>query len=96
MADKGFDVQGIFALIDVNINIPTFFKKKNRMTEETVLKDRAVSRKRVHVERVIGLGKTDKILFNPLNQTEATLSSDIIFVCYMLVNFRNCIVSKDA
>ena len=32
MADKGFDVQDIFAPIDVNINIPTFFKKKNRMT----------------------------------------------------------------
>ncbi len=96
MADKGFDVQDIFAPMDVGINIPTFFKKKNRMTGEIVLKDRAVSSKRVHVERIIGLGKTYKILCNPLNQTEATLSSDIIFVCYMLVNFRNCIVPRDA
>ena len=96
MADKGFDVQDIFAPMDVKINIPTFFRKKNRMSGETVLKDRAVSSKRVHVERLIGLGKTYKILVHSLNQSEATLSSDIIFVCYMLVNFRNCIVPRDA
>jgi len=96
MADKGFDVQDIFAPMDVTVNIPTFFKKKNRMSGKTVLRDRAVSSKRVHVERVIGLGKTYKILCNPLNHTEAILSSDIIFVCYMLVNFSNCIVPKNA
>jgi hypothetical protein len=78
MADKGFDVQDIFAAMDVNVNIPTFFKKKNRMSGEIVLKDRAVSSKRVHIERVTGLGKTYKILCHPLNHTESILSSDII------------------
>lgn len=96
MADKGFDVQDIFAPMDVTVNIPTFFKKRNRMTGGTVLKDRTIASKRVHVERIIGLGKTYKILCNPLNQSESVLSSDIIFVCYMLVNFRNCIVSRNA
>ena len=96
MSDKGFDVQDIFAPMDVTVNIPTFFKKKNRMDGKTVLRDRMVSSKRVHVERIIGLGKTYKILRNPLNQTETMLSSDILFVCYMLVNFRKCIVSRNA
>jgi hypothetical protein len=96
MADKGFDVQDIFAPMDVTVNIPTFFKKRNRMTGGTVLKDRTIASKRVHVERVIGLGKTYKILCRPLNQTESVLSSDIIFVCYMLVNFRKCIVPRNA
>ena len=28
MADKGFNVQDLFAPYDVTINIPTFFRKK--------------------------------------------------------------------
>ena len=96
MADKGFNVQDLFAPRNVMVNIPTFFKKKNRMSGKVVLKDRRVSSKRVHVERIIGLGKTFKILTNPLTGTEAKISSDIIFVCYMLCNFRTCIVSNNA
>ncbi len=52
MADKGFDVQDIFAPMDVTVNIATFFKKQNRMPGKVVLRDRAISSKRVHVERV--------------------------------------------
>ena len=96
MADKGFDVQDIFAPVDVTVNIPTFFRKKNRMTGKVVLRDRAISSKRVHIERVIGLGKTYKILSHPLNHTEMVLSTDIVFICYMLVNFRKCIIPRNA
>ena len=96
MADKGFDVQDIFAPYDVTINIPTFFKKQNKMSGKTVLKDRKIASKRVHIERIIGLGKTYKILNQPMNYTETLLASDIIFICYMLVNIRPCIVSPDA
>ena len=96
MADKGFDVQDIFAPFDVSVNIPTFFKKKNRMSGKTVIQDRKIASKRVHIERIIGLGKTYKILCNPMNHTESILSSDIIFICYMLVNFRRCIIPKNA
>jgi hypothetical protein len=92
MADKGFDVQDIFAPLDVAINMPTFFKKKNRLSAETVQRDRRVSSKRVHVERVIRQAKTYKMLTVPLCQTEITLGSDIIFICFMLTNFRRGIV----
>ena len=60
------------------------------------MRDRKISSKRVHVERIIGLGKTYKILTHPLNQTETVLSSDISYICFMLVNFRKCIVPKNA
>jgi hypothetical protein len=60
------------------------------------MRDRKIASKRVHVERAIGLAKTFKILKHPLNQTESVLSSDIVFVCFMLVNFRRCIVPKNA
>ena len=92
MADKGFNVQDLFAPYDIGVNIPQFFKKKNRMTNETVIKDRKIASKRVHVERVIHLGKTYRILQLPLNANETKLASEIIFICYMLCNFRPCIV----
>jgi hypothetical protein len=96
MADKGFNVQDLFAPYDVTINIPTFFRKKNRMTGKTVLKDRAISSKRVHIERIIGLAKTYKILKEPLNVTETKLASELTFVCFMLCNFKPCIIPETA
>lgn len=96
MADKGFNVQDLFAPYDVTINIPTFFRKKNRMTGKTVIKDRAISSKRVHIERIIGLAKTYKILKEPLNVTETKLASEITFVCFMLCNFKTCIIPETA
>ena len=96
MADKGFNVQDLFAPYDVTINIPTFFRKKNRMTGKTVLKDRAISSKRVHIERIIGLAKTYTILKEPLNVTETKLASEITFVCFMLCNFKPCIIPETA
>lgn len=92
MADKGFNVQDLFAQYDVQINIPEFFKKKNRMSGQSVMKDRKIASKRVHIERIIGLGKTFKILKGNLNATETKMASKIIFVCYMLCNFKRNIV----
>lgn len=96
MSDKGFNVQDLFASRDITINIPTFFKKQNRMSGNTVLRDRKISSKRVHIVRIIGLAKTFKILKGPLNSTETKLASEIIFVCFTLCNFRKCIVPKQA
>ncbi|CAC5415026.1 unnamed protein product [Mytilus coruscus] len=96
MADKGFNVQDLFAIMDAAVNIPIFFEKRNRISRKTLLRDRKVSSKRVHIERIIGLGKTYKILTNPMNGTETKLASDITFSCFMLFYFRTCIVPKDA
>ena len=96
MADNGFNMQDVFDRMDVTINIPTFFKKRNRISGTTLLRDRKVSSKRVHIERIVGLGKTYKIPTNPLNSTETKLSAHITFYCFMLCNFRTCIVPTDA
>jgi hypothetical protein len=96
MADKGFNVQDLFATNDVTVNIPTFFKKKNRMSGRQVLADRKISSKRVHIERIIGLMKTYKILTAPMQSSETRLASHIINVCAMLCNFRKRIVSETA
>lgn len=91
MSDKGFNVQDLFAPNDVKVNIPTFFKKKNRISNKTVLRDRKISSKRVHIERLIGLAKTYKILKGPLNSTQTKLASEISYVCFIMCNFRKYI-----
>ena len=85
MADKGFNVQDLFERNDVRINIPTFFRKKNRLSNKTVKADRQIASKRVHIERVIGLAKTFKILKKPLNNTQSALGSQIIKVCFIAI-----------
>jgi len=96
MADKGFDVQDLFAPHDVTVNVPTFFRKRNRFGHRTVIRDRKIASKRVHVERAIGLAKTYKFFTHSLNHTESVLASDVVFVCFMLTNFRQCIVPRHA
>ena len=61
-----------------------------------VIENRKISSKRVHIERIIGLAKTFKILQEPMNSSKTKLSSEIIYICFMLCNFKNCIVPSYA
>ena len=61
-ADKGFNVEDMFLSYTVSVNIPTFFKEKNRMSNATDMKDRKIASKRVHIEVIIGSYKTSNIL----------------------------------
>lgn len=74
------------------VNIPTFLKNHNQFEEETLARDQKVASKRVHIERIIGLAKTYKILCQPLNDIETQLGLQILFVCFMLCNLRSCII----
>ncbi|XP_014677368.1 PREDICTED: uncharacterized protein LOC106817220 [Priapulus caudatus] len=96
MVDKGFNIQDLFVSANVFINIPQFFKNKNRLSISTILKYRKVASKRVHIERLIGLVKTYKILEHRLNKTEIALASEITTACCYLCNFRKCIVPRTA
>ena len=70
----------------------TYSSYKNRNTLKCV--DRKIASLRVHVERVIGLAKTYKILTTPMTEVETKLGSEIFKVVFMLCNLRNCIVKK--
>ena len=50
MADKGFNVPDIFAPSDITVNIPSFFKKKNRLSGQPVMKDGKIASKQVQFE----------------------------------------------
>lgn len=94
MADRGILVQDLFASQNVQVNTPTTMRGVNQLPAATVVKDRQISSKRVHVERVIGLGKTFKILQGELDHSRTPIGGRIFFVCFVLCNFKSNIVSK--
>ncbi|XP_013391522.1 uncharacterized protein LOC106159689 [Lingula anatina] len=96
MADRGIMVQDLFAGRDVHVNTPSMLKGKSQLEPDTVIRDRRVASKRIHVERLIGLGKTYKILKRELHSKKVPLGGMIIKVCFLMSNFRRSIVSKYA
>ena len=96
IADRGFNVQNLFATKNVHVNIPSFLKGKSQLTAAEVVKDRRIASKRIHIERVIGLAKTFKILKQPLPAKRIRLGNRIIKVCFLLCNFKTSIVGSYA
>lgn len=95
MADRGIMVQDLVSALNVCVNTPTTMKGVSQLPSDTVIRDRKIASKRIHVERVIGYAKTFKVLSH-LSTNSLSLSKKIIHVCFLLVNFRDCIVSKYA
>lgn len=93
MADRGIMVQDLFAVHDVHVNTPTMLRGKTQLNAEDVIRDRRIASKRIHVERVIGLAKTFKILKRKIPYQLIHLSSKITFICFVLTNLRPSIVS---
>jgi hypothetical protein len=94
MADRGILVQDLFAGQNVTVNTPTKMRGKNQLPAATVIKDREISSKRVHVERVIGLAKTYKTLQNEQDHLKTPHGGRILYFCFVLSNFRRSIVAK--
>ena len=95
MSDKGFPTQDLFAPYDVGVNIPTKLKRTTQFDPSDLSKDRKIASKRVIIERVIGMAKSYKILEGRLDENEALMGTQIIFACFMLGNFRNCLVTEN-
>lgn len=93
MADKGFTVQDILAPYNVTVTTPHFLRK-GHLPFAHLMKDRKFSKYRVHVERMIGLLKTFKILSTKLNSNYVTMATEITAVCIMLCNFKEFIMRK--
>lgn len=96
MAGKEIMVQDLFANNDVQVNTETFLKGKSQLDANEVVHHRRVASKRIHVERVICLAKRYNIFKGELSHSHLQLGSCIIFVCFVLSNFRNCIGEKFA
>ena len=96
MADRGIMVQDIFASMDVKVNTPTMLRGRSQLSSEEVIKDRRIAAKRIHIERVIGLAKTFKILTGEMHHSLRPLSDKIIFTCFAMCNFKPCIIGEFA
>ncbi|KAL0868683.1 hypothetical protein ABMA27_008134 [Loxostege sticticalis] len=93
LSDRGFNVQDLVCHKDVTVNVPDFLKNTDGQFETSQLKrSKIISSERIHVERVIGLAKTFKILSGKLDSKLVPLAGRIIFVCFMLTNFKNNII----
>ena len=53
IADKGFDIQHLLALIRVHLNIPPFRRGECVLTPDAVKKTKKIAAVRIHVERAI-------------------------------------------
>lgn len=94
MADRGFNVQDLFAVKNVSVNIPAFLKGRSQLPGFILKRDQKLASQRVHIERLIGLTKTYKILQTRLVSFYVPLASEIFFICVMLCNFRERIVDN--
>ena len=96
MVDKGINIEDILSVKQINVNMPTFLKGMNRLPANTLQRDKKIASKRVHIERLIGNAKSFRILRGPLNRTETNMSSEIIYLAFMLANFKSNIVPDTA
>ena len=55
MPGRGIMIQDFFAHRDVAVNTPTSLKGKSQLDHHEVVKDRRITSKRIHIERIIGL-----------------------------------------
>ena len=93
VAGRGFNIQDLLLRRNFRLDIPDFVPQKGQLEQKQLYRSNNLSFKRIHVKRVIGLGKTYKILTGPITFNLVSLSSRIIFVCFMLVKFRPNIMS---
>jgi len=94
LADRGFVVKDLCLNRGVALNMPSFMKTRNKLPSMTVHKDRDRASKRAHIERLINLVKTYKILKYELDKAYVMMGSEKFSFCVMLGNFRPNIVAK--
>jgi len=80
MADRGIMVQDLFTSKNVLVNTPHMLKGKSQLEPGDVIYDRKVTSKRIHIERVIGLAKTFKILQRKTSIKRVQDADKLIFV----------------
>lgn len=90
LADRGFDISDILEKNGVFLSIPPF-KRSRQLTENEVAETRALANRRIIVENVIGLAKKYKILSDRVPTSLWPLFNDIVYICFVLVNFKKSI-----
>ena len=95
MAYMGILVQYLVASKDRTVNTLTI-TGRSQLDADTIVLDTRNASKIIHVEMIIGCAKTFKIMKKPLSSEQTCMGGRIIFVCFMLTNFRPSIVGRRA
>ena len=77
LADRGFNIQDLLACRDVRVVTPAFLKGKSQLSPMERAQSRAITRDRIHVERMIGLLKTYSFLTGQISCFYVPILSDI-------------------
>ena len=93
MADRGFTIKDLLALIGCTLNMPPFAKGKPLSEKETT-KTRRLARARIHVERAVGRLKNFKILSGVIPLILKYSIVQIIVVCVAICNLNSRIVRQ--
>ncbi len=94
MADKGFNVQDIFALCQARLLAPPVMKKGVISAEASSI-TRRIAASRIHVERVIRKLKCFCILRGVIPLTLKPYVSSIVKVCAAMVNLEKRVIKED-
>ncbi|KAK7461249.1 hypothetical protein BaRGS_00038710 [Batillaria attramentaria] len=101
LADRGFDIPELAAMVGAEVKIPAFTRGKCQMTAHEIESTRKLAHVRIHVERVIGLlcgkytilnGDLPVELLFVREGEELTTLDKIVTVCCSLVNLCDGII----
>ena len=94
MADKGFNVQDLFALKHVRLLAPPIMAKGNVSSKTTTMTSR-IATAQAHVELIIRKSKCFELITGVIPLTLKLYTSSIIRVSTCLVNLNPFIVNED-
>ena len=92
LADRGFNVQDLLACRDVRVITPSFLKGKSQLTPAERAQSRAITRDRIHVERVIGLLKTYTFLNGQIDAGYVPVLSEIFRSVSLVCGLQNSVM----
>ncbi|XP_015123607.1 uncharacterized protein LOC107045759 [Diachasma alloeum] len=93
MADRGFNIRDLLQAKKCSLIIPPFLKGREAFTAHEVFSTREIASARIHVERAIGRVKEYRILQRNIPASLSLITSQIVFVIAMLVNFQEPLVT---
>ena len=104
LADRGFTIQEAVGLFCAEVKIPPFTKGKKQLNKVEVDTAHQLAQVRIHVERVIGLGRQKYTILQstlPINiiktSEEESMSNldKIVIICCALCNCCDSVVPFD-
>ena len=93
MADKGFFIQDLLVPLGIRLNVPHLLKSDCQMASKDVILTKKIAQLTVHVERSIERVKNFHILQNVLPAAMWDTINQVVYVCCMLTNFDQPLVS---